>query len=206
MKKRLILLTLLLVLTGSGALARSPFVRFGVEWGPSVVLYSSTHLFYTDRDGITVREDDSGFNSHINGFVLGHVGVNATDFLSFSVHSGYAGVGKDNRLIPVLLRVTAAPDGFDADGLFFFIDGGTGFHLTHNDQPDIDPAFMADAGMGYHFSLAPSVRLEFALNLKLTCDQILIPDPDRGGYIPAENININSAKYLALCLSVGFSF
>ncbi len=206
MKKKLILLALLLVFAGTAAPARSPFVRFGVEWGPSAVIYSSVHLFYTDWDGVKVREDDSGFHSHFNGFVLGHVGVNATNFLSFSVHSGYAGVGKDNRLIPVLLRATAAPDGFDTDGLFLFIDGGAGFHLTHNDQPDIDPAFMADAGMGYHFALAPSVRLEFALSLKLTCDKILIPDPDLGGYIPAENINKNSAKYLALCLSVGFSF
>lgn len=206
MKKRFIIISLLLVLVGVGSYARSPFIRFGAEWGPSAVLYSSTHLYYTDSDGIAVRENDSGFCFQMNGFVLGHVGVNATNFLSFSVLSGYAGAGKDNRLIPVLLRVTVTPDGFDTDGVFFFLDGGPGFHLTRKDEPDVVPAIMADAGMGYHFSLTPSTSLEFALNLKLTCDKELIPDLNRGGYIPAENIKRNSAKYLALCLSVGFSF
>ena len=105
MKCRLLISVLLLALAGTCARARAPFVRFGVEWGPSAVIYSSEHLNYLDDDGSRIFDNKSYFGFSPNGFIMGHVGVNATNFLSFSIHSGYMGVNRNNRLIPALLRM-----------------------------------------------------------------------------------------------------
>lgn len=206
MKCRYLISAMLLVLAGTGANARAPFIRFGLEWGPSAVIYSSEHLNYLDSDGSRIYDNKSSFGFFPNGFIMGHAGVNATNFLAFSIHSGYMGVNRNNHMIPVLLRMTVAPSGFDADGIFIFADAGVGFHLSRVDQPDRRPAILADAGAGYRFALTPTSNLEFALNLKVAADNILIPDPDRGGYIPRENISKDTANSLSLCLSVGFSF
>lgn len=206
MKGGKFIFALLLVLFGTSLHARAPYLKFGAEWGPSAVIYSTTHLNYLDAEGTRLYEDTGGFGLYGNGFVMGHIGVNATNRLAFSAVSGYMGIGKANRLIPVLLRATVAPSGFDSDGIFFFADAGVGIHLTRADQPDRKPAFLADAGAGYRFALTPAANLEFALNLKFAADNVLIPDLDRGGYIPDTQIRKNSAKYLSLCLSIGFSF
>lgn len=197
---------MILALAGTGAHARAPFLRFGVEWGPSAVIYSSEHLNYLDDDRSRIFENKSSFGFSPNGFIMGHIGVNATNLLAFSVHSGYMGVNRNNRLIPLLLRMTVAPSGFDSDGIFIFADAGVGFHLSRAEQPDRRPAVLADAGAGYRFALTPTSNLEFALNLKVSADNILIPDPDKGGYIPREQIIKDTANSLSLCLSIGFSF
>lgn len=186
--------------------ARAPFVRYGLEWGFNPNLFSHTNLNFISFEGYRIRDTRTRCAFFPNGFILANVGINASDYLSVTVHFGYSGISRDNTAIPALLRVTHHIKGCSQDGPFIFIDGGAGFHIARADEPTREPALMGDAGFGYKLRLSSGFSLDFAFSITAVRDHIAIKDPDTGQYIGEENIFKNGAFYLNPCISVGFGF
>lgn len=206
MNPRQLISAAILALACITAQARAPFVRYGIEWGFGPEIYAKTHQNYLTSVGYRVNDVQEGMDFFSCGHVMANVGINATEHLSVSVHSGYMGISRDNRVIPLLLRATGHINGCMADGIFIFLDGGVGFHIPKADQPGRAPGAMGDAGVGYSLRLSSGMALDFSFCIKGVYDHPLIEDPDTGGYITGDDVIRNDAFFINPCLSVGLRF
>lgn len=188
------------------AQARAPFVRYGIEWGFGPEAYARIQQSFLTVEGYRLSTIQDGMEYFTSGFVMGNVGINIGEYLSVSVHSGYMGISRDNRVIPVLARVTGHINGSQADGVFVFLDGGVGFHILKEDQPNRMPGAMGDAGVGYSLRLSTGMALDFSFSIRGFYDRPLITDPDTGEYITGDDIIKNDAFFINPCLSVGLRF
>ncbi|MCQ2182130.1 MAG: hypothetical protein MJY89_01830 [Bacteroidales bacterium] len=204
-RKAVILFTAML-LSACPAMSRVPLMKFGIEWGISSNIFCNKQLNYITNDGYRIDGSESGMCFIANGHIMGSVGINASRHIDINLLSGYMGVSNSNRLIPVLLRLGYHFNGVENDGLFCFLDGGSGFHILREGEPARRPIAMTDAGMGYRFVLSSRTNVEFLFNVKGTFDTLSVADPNGSGYIPDKNIRKNEAFYLTLNLGVGINF
>lgn len=206
MNPRRIISATILTLACLMAQARAPFVRYGIEWGYGPEAYARIQQSYLTSIGYRLNTVQDGMEFYNCGFVMANVGINAMEYLSASIHSGYMGISKDNRVIPVLLRVTGHINGCMEDGIFVFLDGGVGFHILKEDQPNRNPGAMGDAGIGYSLRLTTGMALDFSFCIKGFYDRPLIQDPDTKEYITGDDVIKNDAFFINPCLSVGLRF
>jgi len=201
-----ILATLTLIAGAFTASAKAPLFKYGAEWGIGANIFYDKQLNYITEEGY--RIDDSVAEGAFipNGQILGSIGINATGRFSISLMSGYLGVSRNNRMIPILLRAGYHFNGLESDGLFAFIDGGIGIHLRKTWEPERKPAGMTDAGMGYRFILTHRTSLDLLFNVKGTFDTLLVTDPDSGEFIKENNIRKNNAFFLTLNVGLGINF
>ena len=206
MNPRRIISAFILAMSCLAAQARAPFVRFGIEWGYGPEAYAKVQQSYLTSVGYRIDSGQEGMEFFNCGFVMANVGINAMEHLSVSIHSGYMGISRDNRVIPVLLRVTGHINGCMEDGIFVFLDGGVGFHILKEDQPNRNPGAMGDAGVGYGLRMSSGMALDFAFSIRGFYDRPLIQDPDTHKYITGDDVIKNDAFFINPCISVGFRF
>lgn len=207
MKKAAIsLVAVLSALFCISAQAQAPRVRYGLEWGISPTFLQSRDINYISAEGYRVDEDWTGLEFDVNGLVMAEFGVNLNDCFALSLYAGYAGISKDNRLFPLLLRLSAFPKGMTDDGIFIFADGGAGFHSAIPDAATLPAAVIADAGTGYHIALNRSIGLDFQVSLRGSFDHMLIKDADTGNWVPDADVRRNATRCYALCFSIGLNF
>lgn len=194
------------LLLGAGMTARAitPRLNLFAEWGYSQGLFYRHQYNILTSEGNRLVEKNAGTLFTPNGDLMGGVTVKVARRNGLSLMCGYSGVGDDTRVVPIVFRYSFFYNGHDSDGLFNFADGGIGFNLaTELDQSAI---WMAGCGVGYRFSLAPDISIDFLLNLKSTFDKPKIPDPEGQGFVHKDRILSNAASYYALNLSVAISF
>ena len=201
-----ILLTSFLILCGTRAGAQAPRVRYGLEWGITPTFIRSQDINYISAEGYRVDEDTSGFDFFANGYILADIGVNINDNAALSLYAGYAGLSDNNRVFPLLLRLSAFPKGMTTDGIFLYAEGGVGFHSATPGAGTLSSAIIADTGWGYHIALSRSIGLDFQMGLRASFDHVHIKDADTGEWVPDADIRRNDARYYALCFSIGLNF
>ena len=209
MRRRLLTLILLIACFSTaharlpmGVLDRDRF-RFGVEWGYTQRFYQHRDYNFISEEGYRIFDEYSGFNFSANATVLGVVGYQLTERSNLALCSGYIGIGKNNRLVPVLLRYSFYPSGAWSDGLVAFAQGGTAWHEHENYGRQ---AWLASAGGGYRIRLGGSCCLDLLLGFKYVYDHPSIPNPEGPGNVPEHNIRGNHARHCALDLSIAISF
>lgn len=181
------------------------FSRFqlGLEWGYSQCLYRNWSYNYFSEEGYRVYDNPHGPHLHPNGLILARVGWRLDERFGAALCAGYAGAGQDNRLLPLLLRLSWFPKTDGCDGPFAFVQGGPLWHIRGEGRP---AAWMETLGGGYRIALDGDFRLDFALGVKFFQDHPLIPNPEAPGNVPTHNILKNNAGYCALDLTVALSF
>lgn len=204
--RRIIIASLLLLSGACAAYAKGPLMKYGIEWGISSNIYYDIQLNYVTEDGYRIDDSSYGLSFITNGHIMGNVGMNIKNQMDISLLSGYMGVSRNNRMIPVLLRLGYHFNSIENDGLFCFLDGGAAFHISREGEPVRKPAAMTDAGMGYRFILTRRANLELMFNVKGTFDSLLVTDPNTGEFIHETNIRNNKAFFLTLNLGIGINF
>lgn len=206
MNARRLIIVIAMSLACICARARAPFLRYGIEWGFNPNVFAKTQLNYLTSEGYRVIDNTDRGDFFPCGFIMANIGINAWEYMSVSVHSGYMGVSRNNRVIPLLLRVTGHINGSQKDGMFVFLDGGVGFHLPKTDEPPRKLGVTGDAGIGYRLRLSSGMSLDLSFCIKGFYDRPLIKDPDTGQYVPEEDIFKSDAFYLNPSVSVGLTF
>lgn len=193
------------LLTGRGdIIARTPAVNFGLEWGIDPQIASFHKFNYVSWEGYRVNGDNSGINYNLNATVLANISVNTGEYFRVGLYSGYSGITRNTRVIPLSARFTMFPQGPDKDSFLYFIDAGAGFHLNEPKAPAQKPCFITKLGAGYRYIMGGKTSLDLLVNLRGVVDSPLLKDPDSGGYVI--DVRFNSAAYLAVSFSIALNF
>ena len=173
----------------------------GIEWGYTLTLAAHHHYNYLD-ESIGFRINDEGWTMlpRSNAYILGSLKYSFSSVFSTSIISGFQGIYKDRRTVPLLCRVSVSPSGRDSDGFFFFSDMGvflTDFR-RHGNQFQI--------GSGYSIVLAPRCSIGLRIGARLIYDRPDVWDPIEEEYISEQNIRRNDAWYSALNMGIVLEF
>lgn len=179
----------------------APLVTFSVEWGYSATLVTSYHFNYICNEGyrIDLEGNEVGFNS--NGGLLLTAGFHISDQVRIGIASGYEGINRNNRIIPLECRMTLYPKGYCNDGFVCNADAGFGLRDSFRNIS----AFCCGMGGGYHVSLSRRISIDFLLNTRMFIDMPPIEDID-DGFVPERNIRKDIARYHAMNLSIALNF
>ena len=207
MRKRLTIILLLLASCWASH-ARMPEgwwlgrFRFGMEWGYSQCIWLDRDYNITSQEGYRIYEKTSGLYLRPNGLVLGKVAYPLSDALELSLLAGYMGTGRDNRLLPALMRLSWY---FQEEGFFAHAQGGVAWH-TPASGGFAKMAWTAAAGGGWRIYLGEGLDLDFLVSARYLRDHPHIPNPEGPGNVPESNIRKNLAEYLSLDFSVAVCF
>lgn len=212
MMRRKLFISILLLIIGPSVLSARMLpdgwvfdrFRFGVEWGYTQSFYLHRDYNFISEEGYRVFEQTSGFAFHPNAQILGQVGFSLSERVQLSVLGGYMGVGRANRLFPVLLRLSIFPETLTEDGFFYFAQGGPAWHPKSSAGEGT--AILTSAGAGYRLRLSTDCCLDLLVGIKYLADHPAIPNPDGPGKVPGRNIRKNYAGYCALDFSIAISF
>lgn len=125
-------------------------------------------------------------------------GYMVTPVLETAVSVGYEGVSRDERAIPIMLRLAVYPSARDNGGVFFFAGGGA--LLPDNLKSRV--CFGGFVGGGWRLPVSSVVALEPFLRLSLNTRYPDLYDPDTELKIPSESIYLN--RMLQGSVSAGF--
>ncbi len=209
-RRKLLVISALIILCLPKASGRSLpyqglFDRFtlGVEWGYTQCFFLVRDYNFLSEEGYRIYERTADFNWRANAQLLASVGYRIGERSTLALYGGYMGVGKDNRLLPAMLRYSYFPSTFDRDGVFAYAQGGLAWHI-HASTGSM--AGLAALGAGYRFRLSFDTRLDLLVGVKYLHDHPSIPNPEGPGNVPAHNIRKNNAGYCALDISIAISF
>ncbi|MBR5924636.1 MAG: hypothetical protein IKZ60_04175 [Bacteroidales bacterium] len=203
MKRAAAYLAALLLCLSANAGGKDFLRRFhpGLEWGYTLTATSYQHFNYLDTSiGFRINDQGWTYPPRSNAFILGSLTFDLSDRFCLGLLSGYEGIDRMRRTIPLLCRGSFYPNGRDEDGVFFFSD--LGLNLSH---PEARGNQM-QIGSGYTIFLAPRCALAFQAGGRVTYDRPDVWDPIEEEYIPKRNIKRNDAWYFALNIGVSLKF
>lgn len=201
MKKPLILLAVCL-LCGSLQLPARGF-HAGASWGASMNMVRDYHFNWRD-DNFGYRIDETGadifdaFNAWMEGFISQDIGKKH----AVSLRSGWQGISKGRRTVPVTLRWDWHFAGNYADGWFVFAGGGAVFgRLTGTNF-----SWITGEGAGYRIHLGGGDCLDITASVRSVLDRPRIYDSEEGRYVSGRNTLRNNVWYHALSVGISLSF
>ena len=203
MKRALILFATLLLCLSANAGGKEFLRRLhpGVEWGYTFTATTYQHFNYLDPSiGFRINEEGWTTPPKSNAFVLGSLTCDVTNKLSISLLSGYQGIARGCRTVPVLCRVNYYLHGMDTDGFYLFSDMGYNFCRPNSKGNQLQ------IGSGYSFYIAPHTSVAIVLGSRVVFDRPDIWDPIEEAYIPQKDIKRNNAWYCALNLGIALKF
>lgn len=175
--------------------------RFSCEWGYAQSLYRDYHYNIFSEEGYRINESYYGIDPAPNGVLLVGAGfVIPGEHMIVSIHSGYSGIHKGNRIIPALLRFSLYPAGTGNDGVFYYAQAGSGFHVPSTLKTRV--SLLSGFGAGYRLSLTGRCSMDFILSAMTAFGKPPIPNPDGPGYVAEENIRTNKAFFGAIALTI----
>lgn len=208
-RKLLVILTLIVLVAPKAAGRTLPYQGFfdrftvGLEWGYTQCFLLARDYNFISEEGYRIFEQQTGFNWHANAQLLLSVGHLIGEHSSLTLYSGYMGVGKDNRLIPLQLRYSFFPSQYRHDGPIAYAQGGVAWHI-HTSAGRM--GWLGGLGGGYRVRLSYDTYLDLLVGVKYLHDHPSIPNPEGPGNVPERNIRKNNAGYCALDISIALSF
>lgn len=190
-----------LPLGAQGGRQRFPVFTYGLEWSYTALFNATWHHVFMDEIYSRVNDKGARFLYENHGEILAHIGVNIGENVNISLLSGYSGIIKDVRLVPVSLRCTWFYGKDNGAGRWFsFIDGGSGIHISDTDTP----YFSGKAGGGYRIPLSRRVKLDFNIAYRFSYAS---PDIyDDGERVPESSIRRNDNYLSAMQIGIGLTF
>lgn len=176
-------------------------IRFSCEWGYVQTIYHDYHFNILSEEGYRINESFYGFSPHPNGLLLLGAGfVVPAEKLMISIHGGYSGIHEGNRVIPALLRVSFFPRTIQDDGMFYYAQAGTGFHLPAGLKTRV--SLMSGLGAGYRIALSERFSLDLILTAMAAFSHPPVPNPEGPGFVAEQNVRTSDAHYGALSLTI----
>lgn len=174
--------------------------RYGMEWGVNSAILVGSHSSYISGEGYLVDSRSLDFRSHINGEVMGLIGLEYKR-LGLYVRSGYMGLQKEESVVPVLLRSSFAlsRSGVEKHGSIY-IEGGCGLQKS---KP-----VSAVTGTGYVYRLRLSEKLALDLNggLRISYSHPDVYDKYAERKVPKESLGQSKSLNIGLALTIALVF
>lgn len=174
--------------------------RYGMEWGVNSAILVGSHSSYISGEGYLVDSRSLDFRSHINGEVMGLIGLEYKR-LGFYFRSGYMGLQKEECVVPVLLRSSFAlsRSGIEKHGSIY-IEGGCGLQKS---KP-----VSAVTGTGYVYRLRLSEKLALDLNggLRISYSHPDVYDKYAERKVPKESLGQSKSLNIGLAFTIALVF
>lgn len=174
--------------------------RYGLEWGVNSAILAGSHSAYISGEGYLVDSRSLDFRSHINGEVMGLIGLEYRR-LGLYIRSGYMGLQKGESVVPVLLRSSFAlsRSGVEKHGSIY-IEGGCGLQKS---KP-----VSAVTGTGYVYRLRLSEKLALDLNggLRISYSHPDVYDKYAEQNVPKESLGLSNSLNIGLALTIALVF
>lgn len=174
--------------------------RYGMEWGVNSAILVGSHSSYISGEGYLVDSRSLDFRSHINGEVMGLIGLEYKR-LGLYVRSGYMGLQKEECVVPVLLRSSFAlsRSGIEKHGSIY-IEGGCGLQKS---KP-----VSAVTGTGYVYRLRLSEKLALDLNggLRISYSHPDVYDKYAERKVPKESLGQSKSLNIGLAFTIALVF
>ena len=174
--------------------------RYGMEWGVNLAILVGSHSSYISGEGYLVDSRSLDFRSHINGEVMGLIGLEYKR-LGLYVRSGYMGLQKGESVVPVLLRSSFAlsRSGVEKHGSIY-IEGGCGLQKS---KP-----VSAVTGTGYVYRLRLSEKLALDMNggLRISYSHPDVYDKYAERKVPKESLGLSNSLNIGLALTIALVF
>lgn len=181
------------------AVERASF-RYGMEWGVNSAILVGSHSSYISGEGYLVDSRSLDFRSHINGEVMGLIGLEYKR-LGLYIRSGYMGLQKGESVVPVLLRSSFAlsRSGVEKHGSIY-IEGGCGLQKS---KP-----VSAVTGTGYVYRLRLSEKLALDMNggLRISYSHPDVYDKYAERKVPKESLGLSNSLNIGLALTIALVF
>lgn len=203
MRLKHLLLTTASVLISVQAFAAGPLrMRLGTDWGYSPQLYQSFVSTYYTRIGYRVTEQSLGFDYYTNGYLLLGFGCEINNRCAFYIKSGYMGLFKDFRVMPILGEAQYFFNGSEGrDCPFVMLNGGVALHSGSF----IDKTVLASLGGGYRHHLSGTTTLDMVAKIQASnCSPL--PYDKYDGLVPRNRIIFSNANQFALSLGLSLYF
>lgn len=174
--------------------------RYGMEWGVNSAILVGSHSSYISGEGYLVDSRSLDFRSHINGEVMGLIGLEYRR-LGLYLRSGYMGLQKGESVVPVLLRSSFAlsRSGVEKHGSIY-IEGGCGLQKS---KP-----VSAVTGTGYVYRLRLSEKLALDMNggLRISYSHPDVYDKYAERKVPKESLGLSNSLNIGLALTIALVF
>lgn len=174
--------------------------RYGMEWGVNSAILVGSHSSYISGEGYLVDSRSLDFRSHINGEVMGLIGLEYKR-LGLYVRSGFMGLQKGESVVPVLLRSSFAlsRSGVEKHGSVY-IEGGCGLQKS---KP-----VSAVTGTGYVYRLRLSEKLALDMNggLRISYSHPDVYDKYAERKVPKESLGLSNSLNIGLALTIALVF
>ena len=174
--------------------------RYGLEWGVNSAILVGSHSSYISGEGYLVDSRSLDFRSHINGEVMGLIGLEYKR-LGLYIRSGYMGLQKGESVVPVLLRSSFAlsRSGVEKHGSIY-IEGGCGLQKS---KP-----VSAVTGTGYVYRLRLSEKLALDMNggLRISYSHPDVYDKYAERKVPKESLGLSNSLNIGLALTIALVF
>ena len=143
-------------------LSRGQEITWSVEWGTAATFYTHHDYQYTTLDGHHIDEHYYDTQTHLHGLMTARVGIQASRRLNLSLGTGWQGLQREIRCMPVSLRATLDLGDPQKNGMLTFLEGGIG--ITEDFKGKAGD--FAKLGMGYRIPLGYGVQLRFLAALQ----------------------------------------
>lgn len=174
--------------------------RYGLEWGVNSAILAGSHSAYISGEGYLVDSRSLDFRSHINGEVMGLIGLEYRR-LGLYIRSGHMGLQKGESVVPVLLRSSFAlsRSGVKKNGSIY-IEGGCGLQKS---KP-----VSAVTGTGYVYRLRLSEKLALDMNggLRISYSHPDVYDKYAERKVPKESLGLSNSLNIGLALTIALVF
>lgn len=176
-------------------------VHFGAEWGIGWSMMSKSHETYLVSDGFLVDIREVKFRQYINGAVLGFVEADFGGRVGVAASSGYMGLYRNERVVPVMLRTSFAlkRNGMENGGAVF-IEGGPGFAGRQ------DMALIGRGGYAYRCRLAGHLAVDFRASFLISDSHPAVYDRFSGRYVPDEDLRTTDWTNAGIMFTIGIVF
>ena len=181
-----------------------PRFTFGVETSYVLTFLNYSHFNFISSDG--GRRDERSLTdvAMSNGQILVSGGVNISDKLNLSLYTGYGGVYRRERMVPLSMRLSWYSGGDPMKNRWMsFCSVGAGFN-----NPDMLSRISAEgkAGGGYRISLNRHVKMDLLLAFQEVYTHIRAYENDTGSYVPEERLRRNDTWIGAFTFGIGLVF
>lgn len=173
----------------------------GLEWGGGVTVLGYHDYNYLVESGYRMNDSDISFDGTLTASILVNAGYVIGNRFQVSLCSGYEGIDRNIRVVPILLRGTFFKNGYRSDGFLAYVGGGVG--ITDVERRSVALGRM---GAGYRIVLSKATCLDFILSANLSIRNPDLLDPDSHMPIADNRITVNNLYLGKLGLSIALSF
>ena len=175
--------------------------RYGAEWGIGVNMLSAINGSYITEEGYLVESDELKHSCHANGCVYAFAGAEISRSLGIRLYSGYMGLTRKERVIPVSMRILWNFNGNAAQtSSSMFAEAGAGF------RKGFRTSAVGKLGYSYRYRLSGHAALELNAGGQVSYSHPYLYDKYSGHYVTEDKLGISRSLNAGIFMTIGLIF